>query len=612
MDNSRQTALLVEDDSVIRKLVKMYLEHMGLLVVEAADGRSALRLLAEMAPDLACLDLVLPESSGYEVCELIRSSPAMRDIPILVMSGRALPEDRAHAVEIGASAYLIKPFTRAEFTNQVDMLLRSSAARQVSSQMGIRQQVPHQVPDVPAQASFFSYRQIRNYFGYAATALRRRKLLAASVFSLFALATIGSLLILPKTYFVETRIWAQRNRPLPSVGNARANRSDVDSPTYAADETILRRDNLVGLIKQTDLLADWKISYFPVPWLKERLVSLIRGRTTEEDKVSALAAILENQLWVNAGESTVTIGITWPDPTRAYRLADVAQQNFLEARYALEISRITEAISILEGHANNARESIETTLDEIRSAREAKGGKPPAAPKVRPNHEQVDRELARVAVRLNAKRREIADVEDFRQHRLADLRGQLAEKASLYGPSHSSVLNLWQSIHALSSDSALLSSLKKDEQELLSDYQKRGGNLADIAADAAPRLPLDTVRVRREASQPGDDHSLDYAKQRLGIALSKYDTLQERIDGAKIELDTARAAFKQRYAVTLPPQMPKKPLTPKAPLAIGFIAALLLAFVAAVASELRAARIVQSWQVEHHLSLPVLAQVRKP
>jgi CheY-like chemotaxis protein len=612
MDNPRQTVLLVEDDPVIRKLVKMYLERMGLLVVEAADGRSALRLLTEMAPDLACLDLVLPESSGYEVCEFIRSSPAMRDIPILVMSGRALPEERAHAVEIGASAYLIKPFTRAEFTNQVDMLLRTSAARQISSQMRIRQQVPHQVPDVPPQGSFFSYRQMRNYFGYAAGALRRRKLLAAVVFSLVALGTVGSLLVLPKTYFVETRIWAQSNQPMPSLANTPPSRSDADVPTRAAPETILRRDNLVALIKQTDLLADWKISYFPLPWLKERLVSVIRGRTTEEDKVSALTRILENQLWVKTGESTVTIGIVWPDATRAYQLVVAAQQSFLEARHALEISHLAGTISILEWLATNARESIEATLVQIQRARDAKSGKLPATPKARPNHEQLNPELARIAMMLNAKRREITDLEDFRQRRLEGLRTQLLEKTKLYELGHAAALNLQRSIDALSNDSALLASMKKDEQELLSEYRRLGGNLEDVAAGAAPRPPLDTVKVRREASSPGDDPSLDYAKQRLSNALSKYDTLQERIDGTRIELDTERAAFKQRYAVILPAQMPKKAMTPTALLATGFIAALLLAFVTPIAAELRAARIVQSWQVEHHLSLPVLAEVREP
>jgi DNA-binding response OmpR family regulator len=124
-EKPKQKVLLVEDDPALRKLVKSHLDRMGLEVVEAADGRSALARLGEHAPDLVCLDLMLPESSGYEVCEFIRKTATLKHVPVLVMSARTLPEDRAHAEEVGASAYLIKPFNRATFTTQVSALLRT-------------------------------------------------------------------------------------------------------------------------------------------------------------------------------------------------------------------------------------------------------------------------------------------------------------------------------------------------------------------------------------------------------------------------------------------------------------------------------------------------------
>src|SRR5262249_48679130 len=300
MENHRQTVLLVEDDPFARRLVKNYLERMGLLVVEAADGRSALRRLTEMVPDLTCLDLVLPECSGYEVCEFIQRTPAIRDTPILVMSGRSLPEDRAHAIEAGASAYLIKPFTRAEFTKQVDILLRSSAARRLSTQFGV-QPPRRRATDVPSKASPSRYRAFRNYFSYAAGSLGRHKLLAAAAFALVALIILGSLYVLPATYFVETRMWAQRSQPVAALDNRRrADQAEAESPTRAAGETILRRDNLAALIKQTGAMANWKMSTFPIPWLKARLIALVRGRATDEDRINALAGILEQNMWVVA------------------------------------------------------------------------------------------------------------------------------------------------------------------------------------------------------------------------------------------------------------------------------------------------------------------------
>ncbi len=113
-------ALVVEDHPDARALVRTYLLAMGLEVVDVAEGRSAIRALKIDRPDLVCLDLMLPELSGFEVCEFMRSNPELRDIPILVMSARAKPMDRAFAEEVGATAYLIKPFKRSEFSRAVN------------------------------------------------------------------------------------------------------------------------------------------------------------------------------------------------------------------------------------------------------------------------------------------------------------------------------------------------------------------------------------------------------------------------------------------------------------------------------------------------------------
>src|SRR5215470_6948145 len=113
-------ALVVEDHPDARALVRTYLLAMGVEVVDVAEGRSAIRALQAGRPDLVCLDLMLPELSGFEVCEYMRANPELRDIPILVMSARAKPMDRAFAEEVGATAYLIKPFKRSEFRRAVN------------------------------------------------------------------------------------------------------------------------------------------------------------------------------------------------------------------------------------------------------------------------------------------------------------------------------------------------------------------------------------------------------------------------------------------------------------------------------------------------------------
>lgn len=124
----RRTALVVEDNPDARALVSTFLRTMDLEVTAVAEGRSAIRALQLARPDLVCLDLMLPELSGFEVCEFMRSRPELKDVPILVMSARAKPMDRAFAEEVGATAYLVKPFKRNEFSRAVDVCIARASA----------------------------------------------------------------------------------------------------------------------------------------------------------------------------------------------------------------------------------------------------------------------------------------------------------------------------------------------------------------------------------------------------------------------------------------------------------------------------------------------------
>ena len=96
--------------------------------------------------------------------------------------------------------------------------------------------------------------------------------------------------------------------------------------------------------------------------------------------------------------------------------------------------------------------------------------------------------------------------------------------------------------------------------------------------------------------------------------MEKYDSLLDRINSARIELDTARAAFKYRYSIIRPPQLPKRPTKPKIPLVVaaGVMAAMGLAVIAAALSDLRSGRILEPWQVDRALGLEVLGQVPRP
>jgi uncharacterized protein involved in exopolysaccharide biosynthesis len=470
-------------------------------------------------------------------------------------------------------------------------------------------------------ADLFDYELIRDYLGFAFRSFRRHQLLAVLSFLGVLLASAGALVALPKTYHTETKILAERNQVMPALGNpSRSIPQDADAPTRAASEIILRRDNLVALIKQTDLLDQWDATRAPASRARDAVLRVVQGTPDDEQRIDALAGLLEKRLKVETGEGTVTIGIDWPNAQMAFRLVEAAQQNFLEARHAMEVSTIAEAISILEGHAANVRESIYGELEELKRLREGHQKNLPASVVVRTpaqtGRSQVEQDLAQVRVMLVAKRRAIADLEDFRARRLSDLQAQLAEQKTTYAAAHPIVVNTEQQISALNRESPQIAALRREEQELLRDYERQGGKADDLMGTAAPlpRLPEGVREVKHAAPDPQDDEATDYEKTRLRIAVNKYEELLGRIEAARIELDTARAAFKYRYSIVRPAQVPKHADKPNVAVTLlgGVMGGLLLALCLCLLKDLAGARFVERWQIERWLEIPVLSEVDRP
>jgi len=471
-------------------------------------------------------------------------------------------------------------------------------------------------PSDPDEFQLIDVAQLKNWSRFVLHSLRRRKGVALLVASLTLGATAALLAVLPRTYHVDAQLLAQRNTLMPALGNpGRTVPTDAESPTRAAAETVLRRDNLLSLMKQTDLLNRWERGRPQVLRLKDYLTALV-APPSEEDRVNAMVGFLEKRLTVSTGESTVLISIDWPDAQLGYALVDNALQNFLEQRHSAEVSSIAETIAILESHAADLREQIDSTLEDIKResapARPAKADAPPP-PRRDPAAEAAKSQAAEVKVLLEGKRRAINELDDFRRRRLAELQTELSQKRAIYADAHPAVAQILQSISALSDDSPQMAALRKDERELQGEYERLSARKSDNLVGAALRSSEIAPR-KKSSDSPEQDVQGEYTRTRLRFAMEKYDTLVDRVNSARIELDTARAAFKYRYSVIRPPQLPKRPEKPKVPLVVagGVMAAIALAVVAAALSDLRSGRILETWQVERALGLEVLGQVPRP
>ncbi|HVB62490.1 MAG TPA: response regulator transcription factor [Ktedonobacteraceae bacterium] len=121
--------LIIEDETNIAQLIRLYLEQAGYSVLTAGDGVAGLELHAREHPDLVILDLMLPALDGMEVCRRIR---AWASTPILILTARNAEEDRIAGLELGADDYLVKPFSPREVVSRVKAILRRATPAAVA------------------------------------------------------------------------------------------------------------------------------------------------------------------------------------------------------------------------------------------------------------------------------------------------------------------------------------------------------------------------------------------------------------------------------------------------------------------------------------------------
>ncbi|WP_010095618.1 response regulator transcription factor [Ornithinibacillus scapharcae] len=119
----KQTILVVEDDKMIRELIRIYLTKAGYEVVEAADGETAKEVFISEHPCLIILDLMLPKLSGEEFCTWVREQER-NEVSIIMLSAKSRIEDRINGLKMGADDYLVKPFEPEELLAHIEAVLR--------------------------------------------------------------------------------------------------------------------------------------------------------------------------------------------------------------------------------------------------------------------------------------------------------------------------------------------------------------------------------------------------------------------------------------------------------------------------------------------------------
>ncbi|HEY6240045.1 MAG TPA: response regulator [Burkholderiales bacterium] len=123
----RKKILIADDEPNIVAALEFLLQQGGHEVLTAKNGEQALQLVEAHVPDLVLLDVMMPQKSGYEVCQRIRGRPEWQHIKIVMLSAKGRDVEVSKGLTLGANLYVTKPFSTRELMTKIDGLLESGS-----------------------------------------------------------------------------------------------------------------------------------------------------------------------------------------------------------------------------------------------------------------------------------------------------------------------------------------------------------------------------------------------------------------------------------------------------------------------------------------------------
>ena len=114
-----QTILIADDSDTQLMHLKSILESAGYNTVSASSGNQAIEISEKISPDAIMLDIVMADGDGYKACRTIKKNPNFANIPVFMVSSKSNPVDKQWAKQLGATDYIVKPYTDAEILEKL-------------------------------------------------------------------------------------------------------------------------------------------------------------------------------------------------------------------------------------------------------------------------------------------------------------------------------------------------------------------------------------------------------------------------------------------------------------------------------------------------------------
>lgn len=446
--------------------------------------------------------------------------------------------------------------------------------------------------------------------------VRRRRLSIAAFALVFVVigGTAGKLM--PKSYSTQARMLVKKNYVMPALANPkRAVPSGSEAASQSAETAVMSRGSLEAIVSGNDLLSRWDRDRPAVLRFKDKLMGMVAGPMKDEDKRDVLVEVLAKRISVNVSDDIITFKASWTDKQTALDLTNAAVKAFLDSRRSLDVQTIADTYEILKRSAEQERAFADHQLVEVqdrqKTAVQTKLALPRRATAPAPAVTSTDDGLGAMREQIRSTHTALAAVEKRYTDQIGDLRSKLNERRSVLKATHPDIVSLEKALAGLQAEPAELTALRTRESRLLAEYASRGGHANPFVDQASGSAGAAARPMAAESDGPAalkdlEDDATVYARSLFKGSIETYQDLLARLKNTQIELETAEVAFRYRYAITKPAQLPKKADSPNVPMIVigSLVAGLVAGVVRAIFKELQSLSLLSPSALGLYLSAP--------
>ncbi len=460
---------------------------------------------------------------------------------------------------------------------------------------------------------------IRERVFEALRSAQRRKGLSLVVMVLCGALTTLAATFVPKTYEVESRVLVQRTNVLSAQQQQYVSPEEMHNQAREYEEQVMAHDNIITIVKQNNLVGRWERMRQPHRRLIDQLnAKLGRPPPSDDQKFEALVSNIQGRMKVWVDATTISVKLDWSEPESARDIVESAVKNFLEARFQAEVGVIPARLKIQETFVAQAHKELEEAAGVLASMLKANDPerKPalfvPALPQGLRNDPPADADPATKA-KLENIRMQMATVQNEKAQRVAQLSQQLIEKRQTLAEGHPEVVALKATLAQTDAqDPPQVISLRAQEKQILDEIALKQREQAAQRAERAPVRPTPSpVQVAEKLPPPSAmaPKNVQDAQVQFDTVSAKYQELVKQLQGLLLDMQTAEAAYKNRYRITLPAEVPIAPKRPAGLIAaaLGVLATFAAILVAASLADRLSGIFYEPRDVRDRLGLPVYA-----